>query len=223
MGMRTTTMTDPFLTPATLTLVQWLSPSFPTGAFAYSHGLEQVIADGGVHDADTLRDWISDVLCFGTGWQDAVLLSMALRDGADLDALDAQALALQSSFERHQESAEQGAAFARTVSAVTGRALPARLLPLAVAEATMPLGLVPRDVIALYLQSFANNLVLIGVKHIPIGQSAGQQVLAALLPTITDLATTAETASPTDFGNSCLAADLAAMAHETKDTRIYRT
>jgi urease accessory protein len=211
------------LTPAALTLVQWLSPSFPTGAFAYSHGLEQVIADGSVRDAQTLRDWISDILCFGTGWQDAVLLSMALRAGGDLDALEAQALALQSSFERHQESAEQGAAFARTVSVVTGRALPARLLPLAVAEAASPLGLDVSDVIALYLQSFANNLVLIGVKHIPLGQSAGQQVLAALLPIITDLATTAETASPTDFGNSCLSADLAAMAHETKETRIYRT
>jgi urease accessory protein len=185
--------------------------------------LEQVIADGGVKDADTLRDWISDILCFGTGWQDAVLLAMALRDGADLDMLDAQALALQSSYERHQESAEQGAAFARTVSAVTGRALPARLLPLAVAEAAAPLDLPPRDVIALYLQSFASNLVLIGVKHIPLGQSAGQQVLSALLTTITDLASTAETATPTDFGNSCLSADLAAMAHETKETRIYRT
>jgi urease accessory protein len=211
------------LNPAALTLVQWLSPSFPTGAFAYSHGLEQVIADGGVKDSDTLRDWISDILCFGTGWQDAVLLAMALRNGADLDMLDAQVLALQSSYERHQESAEQGAAFARTVSAVTGRDLPPRLLPLAVAEAAAPLDLPPRDVIALYLQSFASNLVLIGVKHIPLGQSAGQQVLSALLTTITDLASTAESATPTDFGNSCLSADLAAMAHETKETRIYRT
>lgn len=211
------------LSPAALTLVQWLSPSFPTGAFAYSHGLEQVIADGAVTDADSLRDWISDILCFGTGWQDAILLSMALRDGADLDTIETLARALQTSAERHQESAEQGAAFARTVSAVTGRTLPPRLLPLAVAEAAQPLALPPRDVIALYLQGFANNLVLIGVKHIPLGQSAGQQVLASLLPVISDLAADAERATPADFGNSCLAADLAAMAHETKDTRIYRT
>jgi urease accessory protein len=211
------------LSPAALTLVQWLSPSFPTGAYAYSHGLEQVIADGAVRNADTLRDWISDILCFGTGWQDAVLLAMGLRDGANLPAIETLALALQTSAERHQESAEQGASFARTVSAVTGRALPARLLPLAVAEAASPLGLPARDVIALYLQGFASNLVLIGVKHIPLGQSAGQQVLASLLPTITELAQDAERATPADFGNSCLSADLAAMAHETKETRIYRT
>ena len=211
------------LSPAALTLVQWLSPSFPTGAFAYSHGLEQVIADGAVHDAASLRDWICDILCFGTGWQDAVLLALALRPDADMDLLDAQALALQTSAERHQESAEQGAAFARTVAAVTGRDLRARLLPLAVAEAAAPLALPPRDVIALYLQAFANTLMLVGVKHIPLGQSAGQQVLAGLLATITELAEAAEGASPADFGNSCLSADLAAMAHETKQTRIYRT
>ena len=29
-----------------LSLIQWLSPAFPTGGFAYSHGLEQAMTDG---------------------------------------------------------------------------------------------------------------------------------------------------------------------------------
>jgi urease accessory protein len=209
--------------PAALTLVQWLSPAFPTGGFAYSHGLEQVIADGDVTDADSLRAWLAEVLRHGAGWQDAVLLAQGLRPGADFAALDALAVALQPSAERLQESAEQGAAFARTVSAITGRDLPPRCLPVAVAEATAPLGLPMAEVIALYLQGFATNLATVAIRHVPLGQSRGQATLAALLPLIAELSDRATLAGPEDFGNSCLAADLAAMRHETKDTRLFRT
>lgn len=209
--------------PAALMLVQWLSPAFPTGGFAYSHGLEQVIADGGVTDADSLRVWLDAVLRHGAGWQDAVLLAQGLRPGADFAALDALAVALQPSAERLQESTEQGAAFARTVAAITGRDLPPRCLPVAVAEAAAPLGLPVAEVLALFLQGFATNLVTIATRHIPLGQSQGQATLAALLPLIAKLAGCAALAGSEDFGNSCLAADLAAMRHETKETRLFRT
>lgn len=211
------------LSPAALTLVHWLSPSFPTGAFAYSHGLEQVIADGVVHDAATLRDWLADVLAHGTGWQDSVLIALALSPGTDLDALDVLARALAPCAERLTEAQDMGAAFARTVSTITATPLPARLMPLSVAQAARPLGLGTSDVVALYLQGFAANLVTMGIKHIPLGQSDGQKVLADLLPTITDTATRAASATPDDLGNSCLAADLAAFRHETLQPRLYRT
>ncbi len=208
---------------ADLTLVQLLSPAFPTGAFAYSHGLEQVIADGTVHDAASLGDWLGAVLRYGSGWQDAVLLGMALQSGADLDAVDALALALAASAERLTETTEQGAAFARAAAQVVGTPQPPRALPVAVAAATRPLGPPPERVIALYMQGFATNLVTIGVKAIPLGQSAGQGVLAGLLPDIAAQAARAVTAGPDDLGTACLAADLAAMRHETLETRIYRT
>ena len=211
------------LSPAALTLVHWLSPSFPTGAFAYSHGLEQVMADGDVHDAATLRDWLDDLLRHGTGWQDAVLIACALAPGADLDALDALARALSPCAERLAEAQDMGAAFARTVSAITATPLPARLMPLAVAQAAQPLGLPAQDVVALYLQGFAANLVTMGIKHIPLGQSDGQKVLADLLPAITDTARRAAGARLDDLGNSCLSADLAAFRHETLQPRLYRT
>ena len=220
--MAITTMTDPAPT-ALLALVQWLSPAFPTGAFAYSHGLEQVVADGDVHDAASLSPWLAEILRHGAGWQDAVLLAQGLREGADLDALDALARALQPSAERLQESTEQGAAFARTAAHVTARTLPARALPLAVAEAAAPLGMPPAQVIALYLQAFAGNLVTIATRHVPLGQSEGQAVLAGLAPLIADLAERAARADLEDLGNSCLAADLAAMRHETREVRLFRT
>lgn len=209
------------LTPAHLTLTQWLSPAFPTGAFAYSHGLEAEIAGGVVQDAKSLEVWLGNILRFGAGWQDAVLLSRA-QEG-DCDALDDLARALQPSAERLQESAEQGAAFARTVAGITGCALPPRLLPVAVGEAAAPLGLPARDVIALYLQGFAGNLVTIAIRHVPLGQSEGQTVLARLLPLIDDLARRTATATLDDLGTCALAGDLAALRHEVQEVRIFRT
>lgn len=210
-------------TPGLLTLVQWLSPAFPTGGFAYSHGLEWMVAEGGLTGADALRDWLADVLAFGTGRQDAILLSLALRPGADAAALDALACALCPSAERLAETLDQGTAFARTVAALTGRHLPPRALPVAVGEAAAPLGLAPEQVIALYLHAFAANLVSVGTRFLPLGQTEGQAVLTALHPAIEALAAETAEAGDDDLGSVALGADLAAMAHETLDVRIFRT
>jgi urease accessory protein len=208
---------------ALLTLVQWLSPAFPTGAFAYSHGLERVIAAQDVTDAPTFEHWLRNILHHGAGWQDAVLLTHALTEGADHDALDALARALAPSAERLQESAEQGAAFARMVSGLTGRPLKSRMLPIAIGEAVAPLTLPPRQVAQLYLQTFASNLCTIATRHVPLGQTEGQRVLARLLQEIELLGTRAALASLDDLGSCALAADLAAFQHETQDVRIFRT
>ena len=48
--------------PALLRLLAWLSPAFPTGAYAYSHGLEWAVEGGDIADGDTLHAWLGDVL-----------------------------------------------------------------------------------------------------------------------------------------------------------------
>lgn len=206
-----------------LTLVQYLSPAFPTGAFAYSHGLEQVIAGGTVTDAAGLDRWLRGVLEHGGGWQDAVLLSLALRPGSDHAALAGLARALAPSAERLAETEEQGAALARTVGALTGRPLPPAPLPVALGMAAAPLDLPVAQVIALYLHAFASNLVSVATRAVPLGQTAAQAVLAGLHPLCEDLGRRAGDAGEADLGNAALAADLAAMVHETLDVRLWKT
>lgn len=208
-------MTD---TPALLTLMQWLSPAFPTGAFAYSHGMEWAISAGDITDAASAERWLSDVLRFGAGWQDAVLLACALRgeDVAD------HANALAPSRERLAETLDQGRAFARGLAAL-GIVVGDAPLPVAVGQAAAGLGLPPAQVVALYLHSFAANLVSVAVRFVPLGQSDGQRILAALHPLILSLADSAADASLDDITASALGADLAAMRHETMPVRIYRT
>jgi urease accessory protein len=206
-----------------LTLVQWLSPAFPTGAFAYSHGLEWAIAAGEVSTGGTLANWLDDILKYGAGMQDAILLAHALRAGADFDGLDQLARALVPSSERLTETTEQGAALARTVSALKGCVMPARTLPVAFGAAAFDLEIPHEQTVALYLHSFTANLVSVAVRFVPLGQTEGQQVLAGLHQTIGACAAAACAASLDDLGSSVLRGDIAAMRHETMDVRIFRT
>ena len=64
---------------ALLRLLTWLSPTFPTGAYAYSHGLEWSVAVGDVTDGARLRGWIEDLLAYGSARSDAILLRHAHR------------------------------------------------------------------------------------------------------------------------------------------------
>jgi urease accessory protein len=217
-------MTEPDPGPeALLTLAQWLSPAFPTGSFACSHGLESAVAQGHVRDAASAADWIGTVLRFGAGRIDAELLVRAMTaDPEELGRLGDEALALSASAERRTETAEQGAAFARTVAAITGRELAAMPLPVAVGAAAAGLGVPPQMVAALWLQSFAGALVFAAVRLVPLGQTEGQAILAGLRPAIRAVAEAAAR-HPGGAGNAALGADLAAMAHEVQPVRLFRT
>lgn len=206
---------------ALLRLTQWLSPAFPLGSFAYSHGLETLVADGVVGDAAALQDWLVAVLQNGAGRVDAVLLCKAL-DGEDPEGLAHHAAALAGSSERWSESIEQGRAFCRTVSAM-GVPMDGLPLPVAVGTAAQGLGLPAPQVVALYLQAFAGALVSAGVRLIPLGQTEGQTVLAGLAPVILSIAEAAPETPLEAVGSGAFGADLAALHHETAEVRLYKS
>ena len=100
-------MATPIEAQQLLLLLNWMSPAFPIGSFAYSHGLECAIDECLVHDEATTREWITTIITQGSGWNDAVIFAAASR-GEDVSDL---ALALCSSHERFNESTQLGAAF----------------------------------------------------------------------------------------------------------------
>src|SRR5437660_1417555 len=101
---------------AQLPLMIWLSPAFPVGAFAYSHGLEWAVEAGDVADARSLETWLIDLLQCGAPRADAILFAVAFRLAAAADwpaLLEANelAVALATSAERRLETTAQGTAF----------------------------------------------------------------------------------------------------------------
>ncbi|WP_370470473.1 urease accessory protein UreF [uncultured Paracoccus sp.] len=208
---------------ARLLAVQLLSPAFPTGAFAYAQGLEWAMDAALVGDGAALAEWLGDVLEYGSGWSDAVILSLSLRPGADHLGLDDLARAMCLTAERLTETLEQGRAFAATSAALTGSSDAPAALPVAVGRALSGLDLPRAEVIALYLHGQALNLIQAAVRFMPLGQAEGQRILAALSPLILQLAARAAEASEADLGGCAIGADLAQARHETMQTRIFRT
>ncbi|SEA43255.1 urease accessory protein UreF [Rubrimonas cliftonensis] len=204
-------------------LVAWLSPGYPVGAFAYSHGLERAVADGAVRDAQTLQAWVGDVLARGSGRNDAILLAAAHRAPDDLAPAELAA-ALAVSRERLLETEAQGAAFARTTAQAwgAGDGGPAPY-PVAVGRAAAAAGAPLETALTLYLQAFAANLVSVAVRLVPLGQTEGQRALAALAPLCAAVAAEAAGAGLDDLGGAAFAADIAAMRHETQAVRLFRT
>ncbi len=223
-------MRDPLLSgPASLLrLLAWLSPAFPTGGFAYSHGLEWAVEAGDVRDGATLRAWLEEVLCHGAGRSDAILLRHAFR-GGDVAAL---ALAVAPSRERRLEAVAQGTAFVTAAAAWLAAAPSPNPLPQG--ERTIPYpvavgalagahGIAEDDATLAYLNTLASNLISAAVRLVPLGQSAGLAVLAALEPTLLAVADETREATLDDIGGCAFRSDIASMRHETQYTRLFRS
>ena len=224
----TTTMT--ITDPALIRLLMWLSPTFPTGGFAYSHGLEWAIEAGDVRHERDLAEWVADILAHGAGRTDAILLRHAYRapDTTTFASVAELAVAAATCRERQTETLGQGGAFAAAAH-VWGcprlDALPPGRVsyPVAIGALASANGIGEDAACLAFLQGFSANLVSAGVRLVPLGQTAGLRALAALEAAVLTVAEETRAAMLDDIGGCAFRADIAAMRHETQYTRLFRS
>lgn len=206
-----------------LLLLNWMSPGFPVGGFAYSHGLEQAIADGTIKTTEDLQNWIGDLVTRGSGWTDAVLFACCWSD--DAAEINALALALAGSKERHEETVQLGRNFRIAAQVwMDGEAAHGDVAyPVAAATACARLGIARDMALTAFIQGFCAAQVSVAVRLVPLGQTSGLRVLKALAPVIAATALRASHATRDDLGSATVLAEIAAMRHETLETRIFRT
>lgn len=230
-----TPMTEPAV--EALRLFAWLSPGYPVGAYAYSHGLEAAVEAGDVTGEETLQAWLCDVCERGSLRNDLILVAQAHAAAAagradTLAETNAFALALAPSRELHLETSQQGRSF---LDATLGAwpcpalsnlapALPGPVAyPVAVGAAAGAHDMAIGPVLAAYALAFVQNLVSAALRSAPVGQAAGTRVVAALTARLVPLAQAAETADLDDIGSACLRLDLGSFRHETQYSRIFRS
>jgi urease accessory protein len=230
-------MSAPTDAAALYRLLSWLSPAYPVGAFSYSSGIEWAVEAGDITSAAALQSWLASMLSDGGGFCDAVFFvhahhaargeaSTALRAVAELAA------AFAPSKERFLETTAQGRAFVEATQAAWPCAALERLLstwdgplayPVAVGVAAAGHGIALEPALAAFLHALAANLVSAGVRLIPLGQTDGLRVLAALEPVLAATAALALTCPLDAVGSAAFRADIASMRHETQYTRLFRS
>ena len=211
-------------------LLTWLSPAFPVGAFAWSAGLETAIVHSTVHDRQTTQAWIAGNLEHGAIRTDAILLAHAHRAATDpalLQELADLSLALTPARERIEETTITGQSFM-----TAAQAWPTPILanlphpcpyPITVGALAAGHDIALAATLLAWLTATVHGQVSVAVRLVPIGQSDGLAIMAALEPVIAAMAELTETAALDDIGSVAYAADIAQMAHETLTTRIFRS
>jgi urease accessory protein len=116
-----------------------------------------------------------------------------------------------------------GAAFADVTAAAWGAGPRPAAYPVTFGQASALHGIPLGAALRAYLQAVVANLVSAGIRLGVVGQTDGQRVLAALLPSCARLAAEAVDSGPDDAGGCALRGDIASMCHETQETRLFRS
>jgi urease accessory protein len=219
---------------ALVRLLQLVSPALPIGAFAYSQGLEQAVADGWVSDEAEAEAWLLGLLASSLGTLDVPVLARLIaawraRDAAAIARWSAWLWACRPTREARAEDRQLGAALARVLETLGIDEAKAWTTHLHVTHPTMfALGAVRFEVplapaLAGYAFSWAEAITSAAVRLVPLGQNAGQRVLAAAGRAIPAVVERALEIPNDELGSAAPGQAIASARHETLYSRLFRS
>jgi len=218
-------------------LLQLASPALPIGAYSYSQGLEWAVESGSVRDAIDAHRWIGDLLELVVSRNEAPvawrLITAAQRgDWPTLVIWNGRFRASRETAELRAETLQMGGSLVRLATELelldaSARDLLARLdpvvLPAAFALAARGFGVPGEHALTAYVWSWLENQVLAAVKLVPLGQVAGQRLLASLGAAIPAVVANAMTIDDDGISTFAPGFAIASARHETQYTRLFRS
>ncbi|XAW88781.1 urease accessory UreF family protein [Vibrio sp. CDRSL-10 TSBA] len=218
-------------TQALLSLLHLSSPSLPIGAFAYSQGLESAIEHQLVNDEQSLLAWLEPLLAQGQASLDIPLLARCYHawQQPDLDALQHWQdilLAYRETAELVKEEQILGQTLCRLLTSLEVE-LPAEArqmsyLPL-YAKAAHHFGLDLEQAVVGWLWSWLENQVTVACKTIPLGQTAAQKVLLAMMPKFESAIERGLSLDDASVGLTLQRFAMLSSWHETQYSRLFRS
>jgi urease accessory protein len=218
-----------------LHLLQLVSPALPVGAYSYSEGLESSIARAIVSNKETLAAWIVQELQYGSIRLEAAVMlrvyeNIACQNLEGVVRWNAWLSAARETEELRQQSWQMGRSLLKLLVELQPQFQPltdAIALPcnyaVAFGLAAAVWEVAPHTMTISYLQSWAANLISAGVRLIPLGQTAGQQILFNLHDLLGHVAQEIMLLKDEELGSCSWGLALASMAHQTQYTRLFRS
>ena len=217
-----------------LRLMHLVSPSLPIGAYAYSQGIEWAVECGWIRNEQDLEAWLASQLSVTLAHLDLPVLKRLYRaarqnDPRSLRHWSAFLIASRDTAELRAEEGSRGRALAELLVAldVSGAREWKEILSdsqaAGFAFAATRWGIPFEDTALGYTWGWLENLVLAAVKIVPLGQTAGQRVLHALLDFVPDVAAESLQVVDQAIGAATPALAIASSLHETQYTRLFRS
>lgn len=218
-------------------LLQLASPMLPVGAYSYSQGLEWAIECGDVHDLNSAKTWIGDVLqIYQAHFELPVLHRLYLawqhNDMVAVNTWDAFYQAGRDTAEALAETKQMGYSLVRLLNDL--KELPENLLvninqlqtpafPTIYAAVAQHWQIPAHDMLQGYAWGWLENQASAAMKSVPLGQVAGQKVLYALGETLPDIVTLAISLPDDEISNFNPLLSIAGCLHETQYSRLFRS
>ncbi|PSO58354.1 MAG: urease accessory protein UreF [Cyanobacteria bacterium QH_9_48_43] len=219
-----------------LSLLQIASPILPVGGYSYSEGLEALIETGVIDNKEKLCLWIEQELRYGSIRVDAAVMLRAAQsvdssDWTTLKAWNAWLSAARETEELRQQSWQMGHSLLRLLvelGAPQSQSLASTVgspcnYAIAFGIAVGSWQLEHSAAVMGYLHSWASNLIGAGVKLIPLGQTAGQQLLFEKRSLLVEVTREILALRDEDLSSCGWGLALASMAHQTQYTRLFRS
>ena len=228
------------LSDAGLLQLIWLaSPALPIGGFSYSEGLEVAVDRAGVATEKIASDWLTDQLHLTLARADLAVLAQAIPawrsdDLPRVRELNDWVLQTRETHEQRLQTEQMGRSFVEwlrnqhaanpdTLTSVEALAAMDPTYPVAFALAIARTQASVRDGMLAFAFGWAENMVQAALKAVPLGQNAGQRILARLageIPVAVDHAL-----KLTDTDRQALSPMLAILSaqHETQYSRLFRS
>src|SRR5450830_1294872 len=220
-------------TAGLLSLIWLASPALPVGGFSYSEGLEAAVEWAGVSNEATAADWLLDQLHLGLA-RGALAVLAASVQALSADRLDRLAelnqwvLHTRETSELRLQSVQMGRSlidWLRNLQPAQAERVQGLGLtyPVAFAAAAAGSSASTADICAAYAFGWCENMSQTAIKAVPLGQSAGQRILARLAAEIP--AAVAGAMALDDAGRQAFTPRLAVLSarHETQYSRLFRS
>ena len=223
---------------AALLQLMWLaSPALPVGGFSYSEGLEPAVEAGLVGNEAAATVWLLDQLHLGLARSDIAVVRRAFKawqrnDADTITELNAWVTSTRETSEVRQQTEQMGRSMVEWLKnrgladeriAQLGALKPAPTWPVAFALAAAQTGAPLREALLSFAFSWAENMVQAALKAVPLGQNAGQRVLAALAEQIPDAVDHAMRLMDSERQAFMPMLAILSAQHETQYSRLFRS